>query len=287
MLRRQSRLRKEYLYRKALEDKEKQTGERKRRLKEALDKGKKIPTELKADEASLRHEIAMDDARTAQEKDHIDDEYAFAGVKDPKVVITTARDPSSKLSQFAKEMKLIIPNSQRLNRGNHVVKELVSTCKSSDVTDLIILHEHRGEPDGMIVSHLPFGPTAYISLQNVVLRHDIREFTTTMSEQFPHLIFNNFSTSLGKRIESILKYLYPVPRDDSTRVITFSNDSDFISFRHHNFKKDGKNVELAEIGPRMEMRVYQVKLGTIDQTEAETEWVSRPYMNTARKRSYL
>ncbi|KNC75686.1 hypothetical protein SARC_11797, partial [Sphaeroforma arctica JP610] len=146
MLRRQSRLRKEYLYRKALEDKEKQTGERKRRLKEALAKGKKIPSELKADEAALRHEIAMDDDKTANVKDHIDDEYAFAGVKDPKIVVTTARDPSSKLSQFAKEIKLIFPNSQRLNRGNHVVKELVDTCKSSDVTDLIILHEHRGEP---------------------------------------------------------------------------------------------------------------------------------------------
>ncbi|KNC71130.1 hypothetical protein SARC_16334, partial [Sphaeroforma arctica JP610] len=67
-------------------------------------------------------------------------------------------------------------------------------------------------------------------------------------------IFNNFSTGLGKRVQNILKYLYPVPREDSTRVMTFSNDSDFISYRHHNFKKSGKDVELAEIGPRMEMR---------------------------------
>lgn len=33
--------------------------------------------------------------------------------------------------------------------------------------------------------------------------------------------------------------------------------------------------------------VYQIKLGTVDQTEAETEWVSKPYMNTAKKRNYL
>ncbi|KAG9134642.1 hypothetical protein Leryth_000973 [Lithospermum erythrorhizon] len=30
-----------------------------------------------------------------------------------------------------------------------------------------------------------------------------------------------------------------------------------------------------------------IKLGTIDQDEAQTEWVIRPYMNTARKRQFL
>ena len=43
-------------------------------------------------------------------------------------------------------MKLVLPNSQRLNRGNYVLSQLVSACKANDVTDLIILHEHRGEP---------------------------------------------------------------------------------------------------------------------------------------------
>ena len=52
----------------------------------------------------------------------------------------------------------------------------------------------------MVVCHLPYGPTAYFSLQNVVMRHDIKEFTSTMSEQFPHLIFNGFTTPLGQRV---------------------------------------------------------------------------------------
>ena len=33
---------------------------------------------------------------------HIDDEYAHAGVKDPKILITTSRDPSSRLQMFSK-----------------------------------------------------------------------------------------------------------------------------------------------------------------------------------------
>jgi U3 small nucleolar ribonucleoprotein protein IMP4 len=101
-IRRQTRLRKEYLYRKALEDKEKSVADRKRKVKQALAAGKPIPTELRHEEAALRKEIALDDAQTELVKTHVDDEYAFAGVKDPKVVVTTARDPSSRLAQFAK-----------------------------------------------------------------------------------------------------------------------------------------------------------------------------------------
>jgi len=33
---------------------------------------------------------------------HMDDEYKWAGVEDPKVLITTSRDPSSRLKMFAK-----------------------------------------------------------------------------------------------------------------------------------------------------------------------------------------
>lgn len=33
--------------------------------------------------------------------------------------------------------------------------------------------------------------------------------------------------------------------------------------------------------------VLQIKLGTVDQSEAQTEWVIRPYMNTSKKRKFL
>ena len=47
------------------------------------------------------------------------------------------------------------------------------TCRSDNFTDLVILQEHRGIPDGIVVSHMPYGPTAYFGLHNVVMRHDI------------------------------------------------------------------------------------------------------------------
>lgn len=218
----------------------------------------------------------------------MDDEYARAGVQDPRILITTSRDPSSRLTQFVKELRLIFPNSQRLNRGNAVVKELMDAARANDFSDVIIVHEHRGEPDGLIVSHLPYGPTAYFGLTNVVLRHDLSSKLGTMSEAAPHLIFDNFTTALGARIQNVLKYLFPVPKPDSRRVMTFANRDDTISFRHHVYKKTGpKDVELGEVGPRFEAKLYQLKLGTVDMPEAENEWVLRPYMNTAKKRKAM
>ena len=100
---------------------------------------------------------------------------------------------------------------------------------------------------------LPCRPTASFSLSNVVMRHDVPD-AAAMSEQYPHLIFSNMTSKLGQRTMNILKYLFPVPKEDSHRTITFANQDDFISFRHHVYKKkDGQN-ELTELGPRFDMK---------------------------------
>lgn len=40
----------------------------------------------------------------------------------------------------------MFPNCQRMNRGNYVISQLVHACTANNITDLIIVHEHRGEP---------------------------------------------------------------------------------------------------------------------------------------------
>ncbi|EGG18879.1 hypothetical protein DFA_02618 [Cavenderia fasciculata] len=286
MIRRNARLRQEYLYRKNLEGKEKDVYEKKRKIKQALNEGKPIPSELIEFEFNSRKEMSIE-GEEDYKRLNIDDEYARAGVLDPKVFVTTSRDPSARLTQFAKELKMLFPNSQKMNRGAHVIKELVDACRANDVTDLVIAHEHSGEPNGLVVCHLPYGPTAYFEIVNCIMIHDIQD-APPASLAYPHLIFNNFTTPLGSRTENILKYLFPVPAQDSKRVLTFSNNNDYISFRHHIYEKDGhKNVLLKEVGPRFELKLYKIQLGTIDQPEADVEWVYRPYMNSTKNRTFL
>lgn len=120
-----------------------------------------------------------------------------------------------------------------------VISEIIETCRAHDFTDVILVHEHRGVPDGIIISHLPFGPTAYFGLLNVVsgliltlyssksfllavkscrwcphltifmqvTRHDIKDKKSigTMPEAYPHLIFDKFSTKVIHNILFLMK----------------------------------------------------------------------------------
>ncbi|ODN78399.1 hypothetical protein L202_04038 [Cryptococcus amylolentus CBS 6039] len=286
MLRRQTRERREYIFKKSQESQERAIYERKQKIKDLLAQGKSLPTELRNEVRELGgKELVLDEAQQDPSA-LIDDEYAKVGTYDPKIVVTTSRSPSSRLLQFSKELRLVFPNSYRLNRGNTVIKDLVGACNSQGVTDLVLIHEHRGVPDAMIVSHLPHGPTISMTLHNVTLRHDVSSNSSTVSEQYPQLIFDGFSTKLGERVTQILKALFPVPKEDAKRVMTFVNDSDFISFRHHVFAKSShKDVQLAEVGPRFEAKPYEIRQGTIDQTSADVEWRLRPYLHTAKKRN--
>jgi U3 small nucleolar ribonucleoprotein protein IMP4 len=293
--RRSARLRREYLYRKSLASSESSTYEDKRRIRDALSQGRALPTELRATYDRLKDDIDHEDSKTAVSTSHVDDEYGDAGRSDPRVCVTTSRAPSSRLKQFAKEMKVLIPNSTRVNRGAHRVDELASVCRESDFTDLVVLQETRGEPDGMIVCHLPLGPTAYFTLSGAVLRHDLEGGAAPMSEAYPHVIVDGMRTELGKRVGNILKCLFPIPKSDARRVVTYANDgNDHVSFRHHVYSKrttggngTADDVTLFEVGPRFEMRLYQIKLGTLEMKDAENEYVLRPYMNTASKRTVL
>jgi U3 small nucleolar ribonucleoprotein protein IMP4 len=78
--------------------------------------------------------------------------------------------------------------------------------------------------------------------------------------------------------------------------------------RHHVFVKMGRQVQLAEVGPRFTMKreyishlvffvslslpldsasAYEIRQGTVEQGEAEREWVLAHYSRTAKKRKIL
>lgn len=40
---------------------------------------------------------------------------------------------------------------------------------------------------------------------------------------------------------------------------------------------------MSEVGPRFELRLYQIRLGPMDSETAEVEWAIRPYMRSGKK----
>ncbi len=120
-----------------------------------------------------------------------------------------------------------------------------------------------------------------------VLRHDLgaKREVGTLSEAAPHLILDNFTSKLGARVATILKHLLPPPRLDAKRVLTFANRGDYISFRHHTSSapRGPASTALTEVGPRFELKLYQIRLGTLDQPHAQDEWALRAYLGSAKK----
>lgn len=281
------RMRQEFLERRQNESVHESINARKGQLRQALDTATPMPGHLRKDALTLKKFVELDDDKTKNLQSTVDDEYALAGVEDPKILVTTSRNASQKLMEFTKEIRLVLPNALRVNRGSTSVTQLVESARKENVTDIVLISESKGIPDTITISHLPMGPTIVFTIHNIVTRHDL-ENVGPMSEQAPHLIFENFTTKLGERIKSILRYLFPVPRPDATRVVTFDNNNDFVSFRHHTFKKTPRGeVLLTEVGPRFELQPFRILQGTLEMDDADLEWVMHPFINTAKKRRLL
>ncbi|MES1902031.1 MAG: snoRNA-binding rRNA-processing protein imp4, partial [Paramarteilia canceri] len=227
-LKRDIRKRKEYVYRKSIEIQNEAIAKKKKLIKEAIETGQDLPSEVRDDAIELAKQMQFDDDAADGANDHLDDEYRLAGIEDPKIVVTTSSKPSRALKQFSKEVCLIFPNSQKLNRGNADMKSLLKACTNNRVTDLVLLSETHGKPDGMIISHLPYRPTAYFTLYNVVMRHNLEEKAPGVSRSYPHLIFQNMTSKIGQRFANILKFMFPLPGLNSSRTVCFYNNNDLI-----------------------------------------------------------
>lgn len=295
MDRRQARQRRDYLYRRALTLRDSEISRKRAALKSSLATGRPLEPALAKDK-NLQRDFKYDETRadrSAEDELDLDDEYAaLSGVVDPRVLVTTSRDPSTRLGTFSKEIRLLLPTSLRLNRGNLVLPDMVESAKSNGLSDVILLHEHRGTPTALTVSHLPHGPTASFSLHNVMLRADLEESAQgTVSESYPHLIFEGFTSRLGERVVKMLKHLFP-PREATqkigNRVVTFKNIEDSIEVRHHVFVRTAyQAVELAEVGPRMTMRLFEIRGGTLENKDGDVEWHLSNYTRTSKKKDYL
>ncbi|KAL5966321.1 U3 small nucleolar ribonucleoprotein IMP4, partial [Taenia solium] len=291
-LKRQARLRREFIYRRSIEARDVIRKQKKQLIKASLVVGRKLPKEIADKALGLNDELDWSDDGGEGDLAAEDDEYRWAGEEDPRVVVTTSRSPSSKLQEFSKELRHLIPNATKINRGNYLTKDLMDACMARQITDVIVINETRGVPDTLIVSHLPFGPTAKFTLFNVLMRHDFEEkgrgSGAKCPQAYPQHLFHGLNTKLGRRVRCILKHLFPVPKEEAKRVVVWYEDEDIIRFRHHTYKYINKELEIEEHGPRFDMRLYKICRGPLHEEDtAEVEWVFRPYMNTAYKRRFL
>ncbi|KAG6969374.1 hypothetical protein JG688_00005342 [Phytophthora aleatoria] len=266
-----------------------------KRRREAEEMGEEAPPKMepRTIDNTREKEVTMvsNEGDEEIESDERDDEFAsiFANVEAPKLMITTRPFPSGELYHFIKDLMDLLPNSFYYKRGTFDIKEIVQFASNKKFTHLIVLSEKSKICNGMLVSRLPEGPTAFFKVSNVKLTSSIKERGRRTNHQ-PELILNNFSTRLGHRVGRFLGSLFEhQPEFEGHQVVTFHNQRDFIFVRHHRYTfENEKKARLQEIGPRFTMKLRWLQQGTFDTKFGEYEWIHKQHqLDTSRRKFHL
>lgn len=305
------------LYHKLKHQKEKaKAKERKKRQKEeAKMKEMGLEPPPKPVQHTLENTREADDTMVAPDDDEVmadenDDEFAahFANARPPKVLITTCYKPTKAMYTFLSEMLELLPAAEYYKRNGFPLKKIVKFASNRDYTDLIVFNEDRKQINGMLLVHLPDGPTAHFRLSNLKLGRDIKGHGRATAHK-PELILNHFDTRLGHRVGRMFASLFPQdPQFRGRRVVTFHNQRDFIFVRHHRYifeEKEGRDpnapkdkdgtakkkksviARLQELGPRFTLKLLSLQKGTFDSRNGEFEWVPKKENKTSRRKFFL
>nr|CAG4638596.1 EOG090X09U6 [Cyclestheria hislopi] len=269
----------------------------KKRRKEAEALGDEAPPKLvpKTIESTREQDVTAvdeDDEEVQFDLTHDEFESYFSKTYVPKILLTTSDNPHTKTLRFVKELTKIIPHTIARPRRRSSVKKMIKKAKELDFTDVVVINEDRRIPSGILISHLPEGPTAYFKINSFKLFKDMHRKAKEITRHRPEVILNNFQTRLGQSVARMLASLFHYdPQFRGRRAVTFHNQRDYIFFRHHRYEfKSEKKVSLRELGPRFTLRLKWIQKGTFDTIEGEYEWIisgKRHEMETSRRRFFL
>lgn len=294
------------------EDRKKKS-ERKARARDAQEREARGETVVRAVPRTIENQRAADvtvagpeDEENAAEEDV--DEFAghFALEREPKVLLTTSLTATKTTYAFASELLDVLPRCVFYKRNGYALKKICEFAERRGFSDVVVVHEDRHDVVGLLVTHLPDGPTARFALSRLVLGQKIRGSAVATSHR-PELALNNFSTKLGTRVGRLFASLFHQdPNFRGRRVATFHAQRDYIFFRHHRYIFEAKDtpkpgseleqqlkaaaedpdapppplsdlvkVRLQEIGPRFTLRLVSLQKGVYDPTQGEFEWVPK------------
>ena len=269
-------------------------GKRKREDISTLETDEARPKQMRKtlDNTRVKDETILHEIDEEVMQDEANDEYKsyFAGESTPKILFTTCNKPKSHETMlFIEELAQVIPNANFRYRKGIDLKMIIPEAIKKGFTDLVVVNEDHKKANGILVAHLPEGPTLHFKLTSIQRVRHIKNHGR-LSQHRPEVIMNNFSTRLGHTVGRSLAALFPYdPQFTGRRVVTFHNQRDFIFFRHHRYVfKNSKKTGLQELGPRFTLKLRSIQKGTFNSKYGEYEWIhKRKEMDTSRRKFHL
>jgi U3 small nucleolar ribonucleoprotein protein IMP4 len=258
-------MKKEYLIKKEQEYKEKELESKKSKVLDCLDTTTKLSYDLRKEGKNILEEIIYN-----QKLEDVD--YRL-----PKILVTTSKDPSSKLIQFAKHLSLIL-SAQHQIRGSMSEEEISDMAHRLSYTCVILVYESKGVPSTLTISSFPFGDTLRFKIYNFSQINRLQN----LGEK-SYLIVDNFETEIGLKIKKLFSLFFP-KCDNAKRILTLANRDDRIAFRHYLISK-GKKTEI-NLDFGCDLQLFEIRKGTFEQ-DGDLEWVYRPHLKSGKSNKVL
>jgi ribosome production factor 1 len=285
---------------------------KKRKLKERAELGDRAPPKQEPKSLDKMREVDITMLQPDDEEvfaDMNEDEFApyYDNLKQAKIMVTTRPRPSKQLFAFVADLLQLFPNCYFYPRKTFSLKQIVGFSEKKNFTHIIVINEKKKEANAMVVTHLPYGPTAMFKVTNIVASSSISGHGR-VTDHRPEVVLNNFNTRLGLRVGRLFGSMFPhEPEFHGRQVATFHNQRDFIFVRYHRYlfeekkarpnktqivSKDGKTavqVTTQELGPRFTLKMKWLQAGTFDTKEGEFEWIHKQneHGKNDRKRFFL
>ncbi|KAH8035174.1 hypothetical protein HPB51_004415 [Rhipicephalus microplus] len=149
-------------------------------------------------------------------------------------------DDEERTIKFCRELKQSIPNTDFRWRNRSRIKKTVEHAIARGYSDIAVINEDRRHPNGLLLTHLPDGPTAYFRISSVKFCKDIKQITA-LFERSAHVVL--FTQG---------------------RAAYSAHRRDYIFFRHHRYEfRNAEKVSIQEIGPRFTLRLKSLQKGNL------------------------
>ena len=75
--------------------------------------------------------------------------------------------------KFAEALINVFPTAEFHHRRQFGIKKIIAEAIEKGYTDLVVVNEDRKKPTGLLISHLPNGPTLHFKVSSIVFEKDI------------------------------------------------------------------------------------------------------------------
>ncbi|NP_001231768.1 ribosome production factor 1 isoform 2 [Danio rerio] len=178
------------MFLKLKEEKRKKRMELKKKERKALgDKAppKEVPKTIENQRIYDETTVNPEDEEVAFDEGTDEFSAYFNRLTNPKVLITTSDRPRGRTVRFCDQLATVIPHAYVYYRRGLALKKVIPQCISRGFTYLMVINEDRKVPNGMVLCHLPDGPTAHFKVSSVRLRKEMKRHEMDSSRRKFHL----------------------------------------------------------------------------------------------------